>query len=647
MSTIKESAQKNAIEVARVLKGTAITQLGKRGAEALEKHLPGGFEGAAAGEPSGFLARAAEEKLQKRARGTEDAELVDAPAKLLPGEKVALDKPAKSSFAEQVRAAMGQPDTEELEAKAKAGTVAFLASMPPPLERAELSVAMLEESPTNPRKTFAGLEELADSMRKLGCLQPIIVRPLPAGGYQVVAGHRRVRAAKLAKLDTLPAEVRPLTDAQVMEVQLAENLQRSDLSPLEEAEGYEWLHREIGMTVDQIAQKLGRTKATIYGRMKLLDLSPTCRKALAEGKIPMSVAAPLARCGRHVDQEKALKAIRARAENNGGEINARAEVEWLQKEYTRSMKSPPFDVRDEMLLEGTPACTKCPKRTANMPRELFDTKPADTCTDVPCFLAKSRAHFEAAAKAASDKQGARVMSIEEGAALFRFDTLGPDSNLVELDTPNTADTKRRPWRELLEKLPEEKRPQLVVAPDRNLAPRLLVDRKEITKALADETGMKWAVEATAKAPRKSKEEVEAAREEKRETKARAAAALIAAQKIAAAAAKGPTPGEWAVIFEAVSGASSFRPEVFEALQVKSFAELDKRMRKAAVGEVITATLTLALVESGHLEAEDGFTDELKALAKGRGVDLAAIEKACAVVTPADEKPAAKAKRGRK
>ena len=627
--SMKETAEKNATEIARVLKGSAITQLGRTGAALLEKHAPKAFT-----------------------RGTDDAELVDDLAErmtkpvLMPGEKIDFSKPAKSSFAEQVKEAMGFAGDED---KAKAGTLAYLATVPPPLERVQVSVAMLEESPSNPRKTFVGLAELAQSMKKLGQLQAIIVRPLPSGGYQVVAGHRRLRAAKLpdSGIETLAADVRSLTDAQVMEIQLAENLQRSDLSALEEAEGYEWLHTSIGMTVEQIADKLGKTKATVYGRMKLLELSSTCRKALAEGKIPMSVAAPLARCGRQVDQDKALKAILARAENNGGEVNARAEIEWLQKEFTRSMKSPPFSVKDGMLLEGTGPCTTCPKRTTNMPRELFDTRsPPDVCTDVPCFVAKSRATFDQAAKLAAEKHGAKVLSVEEGASIFRFDTLGPDSNLVELDTPTTQDPKRRHWRELFDKLPEEKRPQILVAPDRQLTPRFLIDRKEVTKAIAEETGMKWAVEATSAAPRKTKEERSAAREEKHEAKARTAAALIAIQKIAQSAAKGLAPGEWSILFEAVSSASSWKAEVFEALQVKNFTELDRRIKKAPVQEVIAATLTLALVEGGHCDAEEGYTAELKALAKARGVDLASIEKACLVMPGAagDEKPKKRAKK---
>lgn len=693
MTTTKETAQKNATEITRALRGQPISQTAGR---MLEAAMGPDFAGATSSEPSvtGMVATWDEAKpgsdrtvvverngegeitspkAPKTIEGTatrvertdeappaarfplggksQDEQCTNCGAELAKHKRngatcppvtpeVYNSRPVKpgvkppSKFAAEVAAAMN-PGGEEAAELARAAMVDFSAPMPPTLERIEVSVSMLEESPSNPRKTFTGLKALGENMVKLGCLQAIIIRPL-ASGYQVVAGHRRVRAAKEAGILTLPADVRNLTDSQVMKVQLAENVQRADLSPLEQAEGLEWLHKTVGLKVEQVASLLGLSMGTVYSRMKLLDLSATCRKALADGKIPMSVAAPLARCGRTVDQDKALKAILARAAANSDEVNARAEVEWLQKEFTRAMKSPPFDPKDAMLLEGTEACTTCPKRTTNMPRELFDQRPADTCTDVSCFVGKCRATFEAAA-ADAKKKGARIMSVEEGAALFRFDTLGPDSNLVELDAPNTADPKRRPWRELLSKLPDEKRPQVVVAPDRSFAAHQLVDRKELVKALAEETGAKWAVEAST-SKRKSKEEREEAREEKHEARAREAAALTAVTKIAQAAAKGLNAAEWLVLFETVAGASSFRAEVFAALGVENFAQLDKRMKKAQVPELITATLVLALVDGGHTDAEDGYTDEIKALSKARGIDLAAIEKACAVMPGGEVKP---------
>lgn len=618
--TFKETQESNAREIARALKGKPTTELVGRMIEGAVIREPGSGTTSPPGDA-----------------------VVDGEATVVEPAGAARPATGGAKFGDELKKAMGLAPTEEQTDLARDASIAFLASLPPPIEKIEVSVAMLRESPSNPRKTFAGLEKLGQSMLKLGCLQAIIVRPHPDGGYETVEGHRRVRAAALVGIATLPAEVRSLTDAQVMEVQLTANLQRQGLSPLEEAEGYEWLHSR-GWSVDQIVEKLGGTRATVYGRMKLLDLSASCRKALADDKIPLSVAAPLARCGRHVDQEKALKQILARADDEG-KINAREAVEWLQKEFTRSMKSPPFSVRDEMLVADTPACTKCPKRTINMPRELFDGKVADTCTDVPCFVAKSRANFEQKAQELAADKGALIMSIEEGASLFRFETLGPDSNLVELDTPNTSDPQRRSWGTLLEKLPEEKRPQLVVAPDRNLMPRVLIDRKEITKALADETNMKWAVEQSTKPARKTKEEAAEAREEKREAKARAAAALIAAQKIATAAARGGvSAAEWGVLFEVIAGSSSFRPEVMEALKVKSFAELDKQMKRASLPEIIAATLLIALVDSGHLDADDGYSDELKVLARARAVDLSAIEKACSAMTPAEEKPKGKSRK---
>lgn len=685
---LEDTAAKNAKEVSRILKGSAVTQLGARGAALLEKHTKAtpdvgvfGIRTAAEvmqerfagnGEVDGTKAEKTIEGTVTRVKRTDQADEEPEPAKdshLLPGEKIDFrskpgkvigftppTKPAEPdvvTYGDQnevpVPAAGDRAPTlgEQMAAQvdegaelARAGLAIFAAAMPPVHERLELSLSVLEESPTNPRKTFGGIEKLAATMVAYGCLTPLIVRPIDGGPnmpvrYEIVAGHRRFRAAPIAQLSSLPCEVRLLTDAQVSEIQLTENLQRSDLLPLEQAEGYEALAKK-GLTVEQIAEKIGQSKGTVYGRMKLLALSPLCRKALADGKIPLSVAEPMARSGRHVDQERALKQIRARAENNGGEINAREEIEWLQKEFTRSMKSPPFNAKDSMLVAGEPACTDCPRRTKNMPPELFEGRPADVCTDVPCFLSKCRANFEAAAESAK-KEGARVMSFEEGAQLFKHDTLGPDCNLVELDAPNTADPKRRSWRDLLAKLPEEKRPQSVIAPDRNLGAHLLIDRKELTKALAEETGAKWAVEAAP--PRKTAAEREAARGEKADQKIREATALAALEKVAAVAStKGMGPLEWSAIYETVAGASSYSGAVMQSLGVDSFAALDAKMKKANPGEVTRVVFLMAAIENKYAAAEDGYSEELKALCKTRGVDLQAIEKATALMISKGEEP---------
>lgn len=139
------------------------------------------------------------------------------------------------------------------------------------------------ESQTERRKHFdkAALGELADSIKTAGLINPVLVRPVN-GHFEIVAGERRFMAAELAGVSEIPATVRELTDEQVLEIQLIENLQREGLHPLSEAEGYDKLIRTHGHTAEEIADKLGKSKAYVYARIKLLALGPAARQA----KIP-------------------------------------------------------------------------------------------------------------------------------------------------------------------------------------------------------------------------------------------------------------------------------------------------------------------------------------------------------------------------
>jgi ParB/RepB/Spo0J family partition protein len=148
----------------------------------------------------------------------------------------------------------------------------------------------------NPRKLFDedSLGELADSIRSKGVLQPILVRP-SGRGFELVAGERRWRAAKIAGLAEIPATVRELSDEDVLEISLIENLQRADLHPLEEAEGYRQLMTRGRYDVGKIAEKTGRSIKYVYDRMKLLDLSKDAKKAFSSGKFTARHAILLAR----------------------------------------------------------------------------------------------------------------------------------------------------------------------------------------------------------------------------------------------------------------------------------------------------------------------------------------------------------------
>jgi ParB/RepB/Spo0J family partition protein len=170
-----------------------------------------------------------------------------------------------------------------------------------------LLLSQLAESPLNPRKAFGDLSELAASIKSAGIIEPLVVRQ--AGkGFEVVAGARRLRAAKKAGLKEVPVVVRELSDEDVREVQLIENLQREDLHPLEEAEAFEQLH-QIGHSFDEVADRVGRARTSVYERVKLLELVPDARKAFQSGKLTAATALLVARCKGERLQHAALQRL--------------------------------------------------------------------------------------------------------------------------------------------------------------------------------------------------------------------------------------------------------------------------------------------------------------------------------------------------
>ena len=151
----------------------------------------------------------------------------------------------------------------------------------------ELNINELEPNRGQPRKEFSeeAMRELADSIAQHGVLQPLLVRPLLSGGYQIVAGERRWRASRRAGLATVPALIRELTDSEVMQIALIENLQREDLKPLEEAQGYQALMEEFGFTQDEISKSVGKSRPAVTNALRLLNLPEAVRGMLARGDL--------------------------------------------------------------------------------------------------------------------------------------------------------------------------------------------------------------------------------------------------------------------------------------------------------------------------------------------------------------------------
>jgi len=183
---------------------------------------------------------------------------------------------------------------------------------------AQLPVEAIRPNPRQPRESMdpQALEDLAQSIREHGVLQPLIVLPADArGSYTLIAGERRLRAAAMAGLKEVPAIIREATEAQRLELALIENLQRSDLNALEAAEGYRQLAEDFGLSHEEIAARVGKSRTAVTNTLRLLKLSASVRKALMAGQISEGHARALLALPTAQAQSAALQGILARELN--------------------------------------------------------------------------------------------------------------------------------------------------------------------------------------------------------------------------------------------------------------------------------------------------------------------------------------------
>ncbi|MDA8093385.1 MAG: ParB/RepB/Spo0J family partition protein [Betaproteobacteria bacterium] len=293
-----------------------------------------------------------------------------------------------------------------------------------------LSIRLVQRSPTNPRRHFPedAHAELTESVKKYGVLQPILVRVWPPaqkwdGGtmpvYEIVAGERRYRAATAAGLTVIPGIVRDLTDLEVLEIQIIENLQREELHPLEEAEGYELLMKKHAYTADDLAAKIGKSKAYVYARLKLTALCKEAREAFYAGSLVPSTALLVARIPVPALQQKALEGIAGN--KHTGPMSARDAAAYIQRTFMLRLSDAPFPRGDGTLLPGTPRCHECAKRTGNQPELFEDVASADVCTDPECFDAKRKVHFERVKRQAKE-DGRKVLLGKEAKKIAPYGT---------------------------------------------------------------------------------------------------------------------------------------------------------------------------------------------------------------------------------
>lgn len=200
-----------------------------------------------------------------------------------------------------------------------------------------LRTSEIEPNREQPRKNFSddAIASLAESIREHGMLQPILVRPLSAGGYQIVAGERRWRAARMLGLDEVPVSIRELSDTQAMQIAVIENLQRENLNPVEEAGGYNELIEKYGMTQEKVAQMVGRSRSAVANAVRILSLPEAVIKMIEDGRLSMGHAKALL----GFDDRDFLLAVAEKA-CDGGMTVRQVEKILQQKSGTEPVKSP-------------------------------------------------------------------------------------------------------------------------------------------------------------------------------------------------------------------------------------------------------------------------------------------------------------------
>jgi ParB/RepB/Spo0J family partition protein len=273
-----------------------------------------------------------------------------------------------------------------------------------------LRIELVKESRSNPRTAYdkTALRELAESIKAQGILEPLVVRPIVNDGrpptdpvgWELVAGSRRLRAAKLAGLTVVPAIVRDLTDAEVLQVQIIENLQREGISALDEARGYAELITQLrsggesaGDSIGKVAGMTGKSKSYVYQRIKLLDAIKPVQKLLDDGEISAQHGIRLARLPKEIQQKIVKEGL--------DDVSVRALEDTIDEVAYQPLAGAPWSKADARLVPDAGACTVCPKNTSATDTDgmrFFPDVKENLCTDPTCFAVKLRVHLAAKIK---------------------------------------------------------------------------------------------------------------------------------------------------------------------------------------------------------------------------------------------------------
>lgn len=391
-----------------------------------------------------------------------------------------------------------------------------------------VKIALITPSPTNPRKTFepAYLAELGASIREVGLIEPILLRPrrpfivrekkrglgsstwrvviredpeakntvVPEfsnkesaeaecervnreardWSFELVVGECRWRAHKEIGLETIAATIRELDDRQVAEIQLVENLQRKDVDPVDEAQGFQALLTAHDYTADRLAERVGKSKAYIYGALKMLAAPPKLLNMVRDGEASAAVAQLFGRIPNEKMRAEAFKDLF----NRWGSPSFRDAKTYIERECMIELKGAPFDTKDAALSPAG-ACGPCPYRTGNDPVSYPDAR-ADICTNPTCYREKVEIHGKKAIEAA---KGSGKTVLDDAKKLFsQYGGLNYDSGYIDLEETCHETRKSEKWRKTLGK---EAKEHVVLATDQKGVVHELVPKTKAQRILRD------------------------------------------------------------------------------------------------------------------------------------------------------------------
>lgn len=506
-------------------------------------------------------------------------------------------------------------------------------------------------SPINPRRLDpnnlspedeAKIEELRQSIAEQGVVEPGVGRRTKDGKrIELGVGQRRLIASRRAGLKDFPVIIRELTDHELLELALTEQLQREDLHPLDESAAYEELLGSPAVASEHeiagVAKRIGKSPSYVRRRLQLQNLAPKISAAYRAGDLDFTGALELARVPSTKMQEAAYKALDGRHRDDEP-LHARDVAHEVRRKYHLPLSKAPFILDDGTLVPGAGGCSSCPKNTG-VQRELFagDVE-GEVCTDPDCYQAKVDAWFEEQAKKAK-AVGQHILSKKEASTVFVKESWQHEAHLrhgspyVELDGECREGSYGsplygKPWSKVLgEHAPK---PVLAQAPDgtvRKLLPRtaaLAALKQAHPKTAFNRPGSSSSKPLSAKEREKRKQ---AKSDEKLEHRV---GILALAALVRALQTKKPDVAIWALLADhALDEAYPLHmpPEVGAELGVEKWAELAAKVPKMTEGQLRAVVVAAHLARGGVNGGADVETVEARRLLQACGVDVKAIEKA--------------------